>query len=182
MALSGGTAPYADTGCPSGDAKDQHIEGLLLAKTGPTGNFASAGAELNRVKGLTLTELGWDIRKPESAADPRGSHCGAGAPRWNIETKDGDFFFLGCNSPPAPVQESNGSPGWLRMRWGGSVPLLAFNAQTGALEDITGRQIKSLSIVFDEGQDTGPDNFGAAILDNIDINGVLVGQGNTDAD
>jgi len=43
------------------------------------------------------------------------------------------------------------------MRWGGSVP--------------------SLTIVFDEGTDTGPDFFGAAILDDIDVNGTLVGQG-----
>ena len=47
-----GSAPYDDTGCPTGDSKDQHFEGLLLAKTGPSGNFASAGAELNRVKGI----------------------------------------------------------------------------------------------------------------------------------
>jgi hypothetical protein len=31
--------------------------------------------------------------------------------------------------------------------------------------------------VFDEGYDIGPDNFGLAVLDNIDVNGVLVGQG-----
>jgi len=177
-----GHAPFTDPACPTGDPEDRRVEGLLLVKTGPTTNFASAGAKIDGVRGQPLTELGWDIRKPESAADPRGSHCSAGAPRWNIETKDGDFFFLGCSSPPAPVQESNGSPGWLRMRWGGSVPLQAFNASTGALEDITGRQIKSLSIVFDEGQDVGPDNFGAAILDNIDVNGALVGKGATDAD
>jgi len=30
---------------------------------------------------------------------------------------------------------------------------------------------------MDEGADTGPDNFGVAILDNIDVNGTLVGQG-----
>jgi len=47
--------------------------------------------------------------------------------------------------------------GFVRMRWGGSVP--------------------SLTIVFDEGTDTGPDFFGAAILDDIDVNGTLVGQG-----
>src|SRR5438045_3798225 len=41
----GGYTPYADTGCPTGDAKDQHFEGLLLAKTGPTENFAAATAE-----------------------------------------------------------------------------------------------------------------------------------------
>jgi len=178
----GGHAPFTDPACPTGDPRDTRVDGLLLVKTGPTANFASAGAKIEGINGQSLTELGWDIRKPESATDPRGSHCGAGAPRWDIETKDGDFFFLGCNSPPAPVQESNGSLGWLRMRWGGSVPLEAFNAVTGALEDITGRQIKSLSIVFDEGQDTGPDFFGAAILDNIDVNGVLVGKGATDAE
>lgn len=40
-----------------------------------------------------------------------------------------------------------------------------------------GKTIQSIEIVFDEGQDTGPDNFGLAVLDNIDVDGVLVGQG-----
>jgi len=31
--------------------------------------------------------------------------------------------------------------------------------------------------VFDEGQDTSPDNFGLAVLDNVDVNGTLVGRG-----
>jgi hypothetical protein len=53
---------------------------------------------------------------------------------------------------------------------------MAFNA-SGALVDITSVRVRRLSIVFDEGQDTGPDNFGLAVLDNIDVNGKLVGQG-----
>ena len=38
--------------------------------------------------------------------------------------------------------------------------------------------MKRITIVFDEGQDEsgGPDFFGAAVLDNIDVNGVLVGR------
>jgi hypothetical protein len=63
------------------------------------------------------------------------------------------------------------------MRWGGTTPLMAFNASTGALEDITSVQVRRLSIVFDEGQDTGPDNFGLAVLDNVDVNGKLIGRG-----
>jgi hypothetical protein len=59
--------------------------------------------------------------------------------------------------------------------------LKAFNAGTGLLENISGKTVKSLSIDFDEGQDTGPDNFGLAVLDNVDVNGTLVGQGATDA-
>jgi len=54
---------------------------------------------------------------------------------------------------------------------------MAYNASTGALENIAGKTATGISIVFDEGQDTGPDNFGLAVLDNIDVNGTLVGQG-----
>jgi hypothetical protein len=69
------------------------------------------------------------------------------------------------------------------MRWGGSTPLLAFEPAAGfALVDITGLRIDRLEIVFDEGYDTGPDNFGLAVLDNIDVNGDMVGRGGTDAD
>jgi len=41
---------------------------------------------------------------------------------------------------------------------------------------VTGEVI-SLAIVLDEGSDTGPDQFGLAVLDNIDVNGILVGKG-----
>ena len=153
------TSTYTDPACTMGDPTDKRVQGLLLAKTGPTGNFASAGATLKGVKGMPITELGYDIRKPGPAADPAGSHCGAGAPRFNITTQDGATLFIGCNSPPGvPVQGT----GWLRLRWTVAIP-----------------PVKSIEIVFDEGQDTsgGPDMFGLAVLDNIDVNGVRVGHG-----
>jgi hypothetical protein len=105
-------------------------------KTGPTGNFASAGAELKGVKGTTLTELGYDIRT--------GSHCGAGAPRFNVVTTDGVLHFLACNSPPATVMGA--STGWKRLRWNAVLGCIA------AFPDICS-PVKSISIVFDEGQD-----------------------------
>lgn len=169
--------PFADPGCPTGDAQDtKSHEGLMLAKTGPTANFASAGADLKGVKGTVLTELGYDIRKPGTggAAGPSGSHCGAGAPRFNVIIGDATFF-IGCNSPPGVVTAS--SDGWIRLRWGGAVPLLAFGP--AGLTDITGMAVDAIQIIFDEGQDTGPDNFGLAVLDNIDVNGALVGRGPT---
>jgi hypothetical protein len=175
------TATY--TACATGDTKDKHNEGLLLAKAGPTNNNASATASLKDVKGTQLTELGYDIRKPGSDVnDPRGSHCGAGAPRFDITLQDGSSYFLGCNSPAPTTDAPEGTNSeWQRLRWGGSAPLMAFNASTFALTDITGQTVKSISIVFDEGQDQGPDNFGMAVLDNIDVNSVLVGHGPTDA-
>ena len=65
--------------------------------------------------------------------------------------------------------------GWLRLRWGG--PLVGY-LNNVTLTTVTG-EVKSITIVFDEGQDTsgGPDNFGLAVLDNIDVNGTLVGRG-----
>ncbi len=166
---------YTDSACPTGDPSDKHVRGLLLAKTGPTTNVAAAVAEIKGVRGKTLSELGYDIRKPGGASGPRGSHCGAGAPRFNVETADGGFYFLGCNSPPADV--ATVGDGWIRLRWGGSSPLNAFSASSGALVDIKGKTLKSVTIVFDEGQDTGPDQFGLAVLDNVDVNGRLVGTG-----
>ena len=52
--------------------------------------------------------------------------------------------------------------------------------QTGALELVAGEVVR-ITIVFDEGQDAGPDNFGAAVLDNIVVNDRVVGQGAVDA-
>lgn len=173
---------YQDGACPTGDPKDKHNEGLLMVKTGPTNNNAAAVAELKKVRGIHLTELGYDLRKTDPAL-AQGSHCGAGAPRFNVVTTDGVLHFVGCNSPAGVVTDTsassmtNGVPsappqaGWVRLRWTAAQLAAAFPpiAPTDT--------VKRISIVFDEGQDTGPDFFGAAILDNIDVNQTLVGRG-----
>ncbi|HEV8535096.1 MAG TPA: hypothetical protein VGR87_05165 [Candidatus Limnocylindria bacterium] len=176
------TGTYTDPACATGDSSDSRNQGLLLAKTGPTPNVASAFAELRGVRGMRLTEIGFDIRKPGSAADPRGSHCGAGAPRFNVTAADGiTYDFIGCNSSATPTNPAMSVVGthWLRLRWGGGT-ILAFAAngpQAGTIVNISGIEVSRISILFDEGQDTGPDNFGLAVLDNIDVNGTLVGHG-----
>ena len=164
---------YTDPACVTGDQSDQRNQGLLLAKTGPTANVAAAVADIKGVRG-PITELGYDLRKAQSATTPMGSHCGAGAPRFNVETTVASYF-IGCNSPPAVMTAS--SNGFIRLRWGGSATaVMGYNTATGVLENVTG-DVKSIQIVFDEGQDTGPDFFGLAVLDNIDVNGTLVGHG-----
>ena len=167
---------YMEPGCPTGDPRDTENTGLLLVKGGPTNDNASSGANIVGVQGVVLKELGYDFR--------RGLHCGAGSPRFDIDTADGKSYFLGCNSPvatsttPAATTPypASATSGFVRLRWGGTSPLQAYNASTGNLETVAS-QVKHLSIVFDEGQDTGPDFTGMAILDNIDVNGVLVGLG-----
>jgi hypothetical protein len=168
------SSTFTDPACPAGDPQDNRNQGLLLAKTGPTANDAAAGARLlgPGVKGQVLTELGYDLRKPLSAIDPRGSHCGAGAPRFNVVTNDGVLHFIGCNSPPAMPPQGT-SNAWIRLRWGAA-------ELAGAFPPITPLSIvSSITIIFDEGQDAGPDNFGLAVLDNIDVNGKLTGRGPT---
>jgi len=167
------SSSFTDGACPTGDPQDNRNEGLLLAKTGPTTNDAAAGARLlgPGVKGQVLTELGYDLRKPASAFDLRGSHCGAGAPRFNVVTNDGVLHFIGCNSPPATPQSTSNA--WIRLRWGGPQLLAAFPPI------MPGSVVSSITIIFDEGQDAGPDNFGLAVLDNIDVNGKLTGRGPT---
>jgi hypothetical protein len=155
------TNAFSDPACPAGDPRDEHNEGLLLVKTGPTPNFAAAIAELKGVKGTVLTELGYDLRA--------NSHCGAGAPRFNVVTEDGVTHFVGCASPLPTIKSA--SQGWKRLRW---TPAQAFPPITGA--------VRSVFIVFDEGQDTSPDlapdtGAGLAVIDNIDVNGQLVGRG-----
>jgi hypothetical protein len=166
----------SDAGCPTTDSKDKKNMGLILAKTGPTPNYAAATAEVKDVKNIVLNELGFDVRKSGGAASSNGSHCGAGALRFNVVTSDGNFYFVGCNSgATVPSSEIDGQS-WVRLRWG-SGTINAFNANTGVTENISGKTVTSIDIVFDEGSDAGPDNFGVAIVDNIDVNGVLVGQG-----
>jgi hypothetical protein len=168
------STPFTDPACPVGDPKDRGNEGLLLVKTGPTSNFAAAGARLlgPGVKGIMLTELGYDLRKPTMPIDPRGSHCGAGAPRFNVVTSDGVNHFIGCNSPPAMLAGT--SPSWIRLRWRAADLAAAFPPIVAP-----NNTVSSITIIFDEGTDTGPDNFGLAVLDNIDVNGTLTGKGPT---
>jgi len=163
------TSHYTDAACTTGDSSDSHNQGLLLVKTGPTPNYAAAQADISGVSGIHLTELGYDVRKPRSFADASGSHCGAGAPRFDVITSDNVDHFVGCASPP-PLQTATGV-GFVRLRW--TVAQLAAAFPPILPTD----SVKSITIIFDEGQDTAPDYFGLAVLDNIDINGTLVGQG-----
>jgi hypothetical protein len=165
-ALTGMNDTYADSGCPSGDPKDSHNEGLLMAKTGPTANNASAEAQLKKVRGISpLFELGYDIRKSVG----EGSHCDNGSPRFDVITTDGNDHFVGCASP-APLVTAT-SPGWQRLRWTTAQLAAAFPPISPS------ETVQRIDIVFDDGQTGTAFPFGAAILDNIDVNGTIVGRG-----
>lgn len=144
---------------PSIGEPDANGFGLLLQKNGPTTDNSAAGASIKGVSGITLTELGFDYKN--------GGHCGAGAPRFNVQASDGFHFLGGCsNGTPMPAPAA----GWTRVRIDPSNPAQAFPPIA------SGATIVSISLIFDEGTDTGPDFTGAVILDNIDVNGTLIGK------
>src|SRR2546422_4616420 len=86
--------------------KDRH-SGLLLSKNGPTPDCSAAGASIKGVKGMTVSEtfeVGFDYRN--------GGPCGAGAPRFNVTTRDGGFSFVGGWSERTAAPAPPGPPEW----------------------------------------------------------------------
>jgi hypothetical protein len=167
-----------DNGDLNPDGQDPH-RGLLLNKNGPTPNCSSAGATINGFRpGTTLTELGFDYRL--------GGHCGGGAPRFNITTTTGLTYFAGCAN--GTQSSATQDPEWLRVRF---TAAQIFPASAGAPAFVlgpagTGTQVRSISIVYDEGTDTAspsdPNGVGLAVIDNIDVNGRLITAGSGVAD
>jgi hypothetical protein len=138
---------------------------LVLKKEGPTATEASAGAAISKVKNLTLTELGFDYEI--------GGHCGAGAPRYNVTLTDGTVFFFGCiYGDVTPAGTDSQGDVWNRVRFTdadavyGGGPTLVWPG-FGAAE------VSAIHVVFDEGTDVGP---GFVRLDNLDLNGKLIGK------
>ncbi|HXH82939.1 MAG TPA: hypothetical protein VNN07_08430 [Candidatus Tectomicrobia bacterium] len=132
---------------------------LYLGKSGPTSTNAAALAQVDGEEGLVLTELGFDVRDD--------GHCGAGAPRFNVRISTGELFFFGCAHGTATAA----GPGWKRIRFddGDAFPQVAGSIWPGFGNAV----VTSIVIVFDEGTDVG---VGLTHLDNIDVNGVLIGK------
>ena len=135
---------------------DTRNQGLLLSKTSHASNRAQAGVVIRDVEGTSVTELGYDIRT--------GSQCTATSPRFVVVTSDDVVHKIGCASAttqPAP------STGWKRLRFDPSNPSQAVPAIAA------GSKLKSMHLVLDGGPENGSS---IVVLDNIDINGKLIGQ------
>jgi hypothetical protein len=147
---------------------DPH-SGLLLSKNGTTPDCSAAVAEIQSAIGMTVTAtfmLGFDFRN--------GGHCGAGAPRFNVNTDMG-FFFVGCaNAPQSPAPQD--ALQWTRTR--SVLTTCGVECFPGPIP--VGAKIKSINIIFDEGTDTANNDtqgVGLAVIDNIFINGVTITDG-----
>jgi hypothetical protein len=163
--LGGMGLPDDGTTSNPSSLRGEHQLGLLLNKNGLTSDCSSAGAVIsNWRKGDKITQLGFDYRI--------GTHCGAGAPRFNVTTTTGQTYFAGCQygiHSPAPQDAE-----WERVVF--SDPADFFPAGFSFATSI-----QSISIVYDEGTDTAglndPNGVGLVVLDNININGNYITRG-----
>jgi hypothetical protein len=146
---------------------DHHDEALVLAKLLPTSANAAAGARIEGVEGIRLRELGFDVYA--------GGHCGAGAPRFDVTTVDGTTYFFGClYGTHTPAADKPTTFERVRFSDADAAPQLVGDPPWPGFGHA---RIASISITFDEGTDQGS---GFTALDNIDINGVLVGDDDDD--
>ena len=85
-----------------------------------------------------------------------------------MNATDGFHYMGACNN--AIVSADTPQPGWMRVR------IDPYNGAQAFPPLAVGATILSIEIVFDEGVDQGPDYSGFVILDNIDVNGTLIGK------
>lgn len=130
---------------------------LYLQKSAATPDCSSAGATINGVNGITLTELDFDYLNV--------GHCGAGAPRYNVNTTAGTYFFFGCTYGT----HTSAGTGWTHVEFNDAdaVPANGTTAWPGFGTAV----VTSIDLVFDEGTDQGT---GFAYLDNFSINGQVI--------
>jgi hypothetical protein len=176
---NGGLNSLNPPGNDNPNKTDPHY-GLPLSKNGPTPDCSAPGATIKGVKGITVGldfELGFDYRN--------GSHCGAGAPRFNVVVKPlsgpDEFHFVGGCSNGTKVIATQDPSEWTRVRF--NVTSTTANQSFPPIS--IGSKIVSIDLIFDEGTDTptaamppadagNPAGIGLAVVDNIDINGVLI--------
>jgi hypothetical protein len=138
---------------------------ILLQKNGPTSDCSAAGVDIvTSLEGQpvsNLTELNFDYKT--------GEHCGAGAPRFNIQTEGGTAVTLGCTSG---TQTDLGN-GWTHVEFN-AAQIAAAAATTGGIT------LQDLYIIFDEGTDTPAGGTvgtpGTVHIDNISVNNQVVGS------
>jgi hypothetical protein len=134
---------------------DPRNRGLVLAKDATAPANAWAGAVIQNVTGMSLTELSFDFR----ASIP----CSADSPHFVVVTMDGTTqTYGGCKSSSAATTTS-APTGWTHLQFDLSQATRA-----------TSSPVQSISLVLDKGTaSTGS----IAVIDNIAVNGVPVGKG-----
>ncbi|HEX4458507.1 MAG TPA: hypothetical protein VIA18_11090 [Polyangia bacterium] len=136
---------------------------LVMSKQTTTATDAAALATVENVDGERLEELGFDYWT--------GGHCSGGAARFDVTTEDGTVYFFGCadgKHTPSPLRHDFTR---VRFRDADAAPQLVTDPPWPGFGHV---RVKSVVLVFDEGIDDGS---GIAVLDDIDVNGIVSSHG-----
>jgi hypothetical protein len=142
-------------GSSPNSTSDPHNQGLVLATSATSPAGSMAGAVIQGVSGMNLTELSFDFR----AEMP----CTSGSPQFLVVTMDKiTHTFGGCKSSPT-TPASSAPMGWTHVQFDLTQAPSTLNSQ-----------VQSISLVLQQGtSSTGS----IAVIDNIQINKVPVGKG-----
>jgi hypothetical protein len=146
-----GTSPH--------DASDPLNRALVLSKGASAPTNGWAGAIIQNVNGMSLTEVGFDFN-----ADIQ---CSKNTVHFIITTADGTSHTLGGCTSSSTTTQSSSPTGWMRLRFDPSKasPAIAPN-----------EHVQSMSIELGNGSgSTGS----IAVIDNIYINSAFIGKGSS---
>jgi len=135
---------------------DPRNRGLVLSKAALAPADALAGANILNVTGMNLTELGYYLRTVTT--------CGPDSPQFKVVTTNGTTYWVGGCVPTTSTTPSPAPTGWVHLTFD--------TAQAGITTGVT-----SISLVIGKG--ATPPSGSIAVIDNIEVNGVLVGKGGT---
>jgi hypothetical protein len=145
-------------GTSPNNASDPLNRALVLSKGASAPTNGWAGAIIQNVTGMSLTEVGFDFN-----ADIQ---CSKNTVHFIITIAGGTSHTVGgCTNSPTITTQSAGPAGWTRLRFD---PSLAGIAPTD--------HVQSISIELGNGSGT---TGSIAVIDNIYINGAFIGKGSS---
>jgi len=137
----------------SHDTNDTRNRGLVIGHGASAPTNSWAGASIQNVTGISLTEVGFDSNS--------GIPCvNGGSVHFDIITTGGTAHTLGGCTSTLTTNQSTAPTGWTRLEFDPSKATPPISAAD---------HVQSISIELDKGS--------IAVIDNITVNGVTVGKG-----
>jgi hypothetical protein len=141
------------------DSSDPLNRALVLSKGASAPHNAWAGAIIQNVNGMSLTEVGFDFNA--------SIQCSTNTVHFIITTTDGTSHTLGGCTSSLTSTQSTAPTGWMRLRFDPSKASPAISPS---------EHVQSISIEVGNGSSS---TGSIAVIDNITINGTLTGKGSS---
>jgi hypothetical protein len=170
----------------------QARKGLVLEKATVSADLGIPYANIVGFEGMPLKELGFDVRS-QKVNGFSGEHCNS-SPTVEVTLTNGTTYAFFCASGTHTAIQNTA---WDRVRFtdGDAIPISCsgkgcvmepwpgFRSGTAIVASPTSPNpsFATFMIIMFDGYDSPPDFSGVAYMDNIDLNGTLIGDGGTHA-